>query len=485
MRGAYHRLSGLDRWFLLYEKPFAHMHVAGNSIFEAGPLRRPDGGLDIARIRAFIESRLARIPRYRQVLAETPFGTPIWVDDPRFDLDYHVRHVCLPPPGDDAQHKAMCGRIFSEPLDRTKPLWEIWIIENAGGGEQFGFISKIHHAMVDGVSAVDLLEVLLTHEPQAGFEPAQRWTPRPAPWAGRLAFDDVAAVLRDALHLAGRAPALAADVFKRRSDVRAAVRGLADLTFKTLRRPEETPLNKRIGPHRRFDWLALDLGEIKAVRRAFGGSGNDVALAVVAGAVRGFLQHRGVDPRIDFRVMAPVSTRPHEEHGEIGNQVAAWMVPLPIAEPDPRRRLAAVQQATGHLKEARNALGSQLLVEMAGWTPRTLLSLGARLPWRDLPFNMVVTNVPGPQRPLYLLGAKMVADYSMVPLADTTALGIVVFSYDGKVYWGFNADRDLVPDVGVFVRCVEQAFAELLDLAQPALRRSEAARQHPAEAARV
>ena len=483
MRGAYDRLNPLDRWFLLYEKPFSHMHVAGNSIFEAGPLRRPDGGLDIARIKAFIESRLAHIPRYRQVLARTPFGAPVWVDDPHFDLDYHVRHTCLPPPGSDAQHKAVCGRIFSEPLDRSKPLWEIWVIEGAGGGQQFGFISKIHHAMVDGVAAVDLLEALLTHEPQAAFEPAQPWAPRPAPSAVRLAFDDVKAVLGDALHLVRRAPALVADAFKRGSEVRAAVRGLADLTLKTIRRPTETPLNQRIGPHRRFDWLTLDAGELKAVRGAFGGSSNDVVLAIVAGAVRRFFQHRGVDPRgIEFRVMAPVSVRPREARGETGNRVAAWMVPLPIAEPDPRRRLALVQEATRRLKEEKNALGTELLTEMVGWTPKTVLSLSARIPWRDLPFNMVVTNVPGPQRPLYLLGSKMVADHSLVPLADYTALGLVIFTYDGRVDWGFNADRDLVPDLDMFVRCVDEAFSELRDLARPV---PPPPRQVPVEAARV
>jgi WS/DGAT/MGAT family acyltransferase len=281
-----------------------------------------------------------------------------------------------------------------------------------------------------------------------------------------MALDDLTAVARGPLDLVRRAPALFADVFKKDSEVWASVRGLADLTMKTLRRPSQTPLNKRIGPHRRFDWLMQDLGEIKAVRRAFGGSVNDVVLATVAGAVRRFLLHRDVDPKgIEFRVMAPVSVRPPEARGALGNRVAAWMVPLPIGETDPRKRLATIQQTTARLKAEKNALGAELLTQMAGWTPATLLSLAAKVPWRDLPFNMIVTNVPGPQKPVYLLGAKMLADYGLVPIAQHIGLGIVLVSYEGKLAWGFNADWDVVPDLDVFVGCVEASFAELRDLA--------------------
>jgi diacylglycerol O-acyltransferase / wax synthase len=467
MPAAFDRLSPLDRYFLIYERPSVPMHVGGAQIFEAGPLRRPDGGLDIARIRAFIESRLPRIPRYRQVVARTPFGTPIWLDDPHFNLEYHVRHTSLPRPGDDAQLKALCGRIFSQALDRQKPLWEVWIVEG-GEGDQFAFVSKIHHAMADGISAVDLLEALLTHEPTRRFEPARRWVPRPRPSRALLARKDVEAVGGAAVQLARRVSDLATGAFQANSEARAAVRGLFDLTLKTLRRPSETPLNKRIGPHRRFDWLTVDLADVKTVRRAFGGSLNDVVLAIVAGAVRRFLQHRGTSPDgIEFRVMAPVSMRPPEARGTLGNQVAAWMVPLPIGESDARERLAIVQRTTGKLKQERNALGSGLLTDMVGWTPDSLLSLTAALPFRDLPFNMVVTNVPGPQKPVYLLESKMITDYGLVPLADYNGLGIVLFSYEGKLSWGFNADWDVVPDVDVFARCVEEAFTELRDLARP------------------
>jgi WS/DGAT/MGAT family acyltransferase len=483
---AYDRLTSLDRSFLLYESPAAHMHVAGNSVFETGPLRRPEGGLDIARIRRYIEARLARIPRYRQIVGRTPFGQPIWVDDPHFNLEYHVRHTSLPQPGSDEQLKALCGRIFSQALDRTKPLWEIWVVEGLAGGEKFAFISKIHHAMVDGVSSVDLLEVLLTHQPVETFEPAPPWEPRPEPSAGELAADDLRTLVRAPLRLMGQAPAFLKGALKAQSEVRAALRGLADLTLKTLRRPAETPLNKPIGPHRRFDWLTLDLAEMKAVRRVFGGSINDVVLATVAGAVRRFLEYRGVSPEgIEFRVMAPVSVRRPDEKGALGNRVAAWMVPLPIGERDPRQRLSMLRKTTERLKVEKNALGAELLTQMAGWAPATLISLGARLSWRGLPFNMVVTNVPGPQKPVYLLGAKMLADYGLVPIGNYMGLGIVLVSYEGKLSWGFNADWDLVPDLDIFARYVEAAFAELRDLARRASAGTDAqpaAESRPAEA---
>ena len=464
------RLSRLDRSFLAYETPVSHMHIAGTATFEAGALRLPEGAVDIARIRAYVESRLPRIPRYRQVVSHTPLGIPIWLDDAHFQIEYHVRHTSLPPPGDEQQLKALCGRVCSQALDRTRPLWELWIVDRVAGGERFGFISKVHHAMVDGVRSVDLIEALLTPAPVAQFEAAPQWAPRPAARATQLALEDLVSLLGAPLDLARRAPALLAEARHTGSDLRAAVRGLASLAFKTLRHPSETPLNKPIGPHRRFDWLATDLAELQAVRRSLGGSVNDVVLATVTGAVRRFLEHRGVRPEgVVFRVMAPVSVAERAGRADaLGNHVGAWMVPLPIGEPDPRERLAAIRRTTLRLKEERNALGVQLFAEMTGWAPAALLSLGARLGQRNLPFNMVVTNVQGPQQPLYLLGARMLDYYGLVPLTDYLGLGVVIFSYAGRLYWGFNADWDLVPDVDVFARAVEAAFGELRELARAA-----------------
>jgi WS/DGAT/MGAT family acyltransferase len=464
---AYDRLSTLDRSFLIYERSAGPMHVGGTATFDAGALRDAEGGLDIGRIRSFIESQLSRIPRYRQVVSRTPLRVPIWVDDPHFNLEYHVRHTSLPRPGDDQQLKALTARIFSQALDRTKPLWELWFVEGVARGERFALISKIHHAMVDGISAVDLLEVLLSQDPKMDFAPATAWVPRPAPTARELARDDFARLVRAPLDLAAQAPALLGEARQAGSDLRAAARGIVDLTLKTLRRPSETPLNKPIGPHRRCEWLAMDLGEVKAVHRALGGSVNDVVLTIVTGAVRRFLQHRKMDPEgVQFRVMTPVSVRAKHERGALGNRVSAWMVSLPIAEPDPRLRLASLKETTSRLKRDKNALGAELLTRMTSWTPATLLSISSRLMWRNLPFNLVVTNVPGPQRPLYLLGAKMLDNFGMIPLTDYLGLAITLVSYAGKLCWGFTADWDLVPDVDVFARYVQEAFGELRDFAQ-------------------
>jgi WS/DGAT/MGAT family acyltransferase len=233
----------------------------------------------------------------------------------------------------------------------------------------------------------------------------------------------------------------------------------------SLRRPSSTPLNQPIGPHRRFDWLAMDLARVKEVKNVVGGTLNDVVLATVAGAVRRFLKRRRVHPEhLDFRVMAPVSVRAAEDRGKLGNRVSAWMVPMPLDERDPRRRLERIRETTAALKDSKQALGAEVLTAVGEWTPSTLLSLGAQLATRRLPFNLVVTNVPGPQVPLYLLGARMLDNYGLVPLTDNLCLGIVLFSYAGKLCWGFTADWDLIPDLHDFVLDVERSFRELAEL---------------------
>jgi diacylglycerol O-acyltransferase / wax synthase len=462
----YDRLSAIDRQFLIYEGA-APMHIGGAGIFEGGTLRDADGALDIDRIRAFIDSRLPGIPRYHQVVSFTPFGRHIWLDDPHFNIEYHVRHTSLPRPGGEEQFKALCGRVFSQALDRTKPLWEVWIVDGVKG-DRFGFISKVHHAMVDGVRSVDLIEALLSTAPTAEFQPALGWRARSRPSSLMLVLDDLHRTSLVPLEAAIRAPGLAREALRSRSDVRLAAKGAADLLYWALRRPSETPLNVRIGSHRRFDWIDTDLEDVKAVRRAFGGTINDTVLATMSGAVRRFLEHRRFDPaELDFRVLAPVSVaaRTGSAH-ELGNQVSAWVVPLPLGERDPRRVLEIIQKTTAHLKDEKTALGGLVWTKLSGLAPSTLLSLGSRLPWRILPFNMVVTNVTGPRQPLYLLGARMVSYRGALPLGNYLGLGTVILSYDGKLQFSFTADWDLLPDVNVFTRCVGEAFRELRDAAR-------------------
>jgi WS/DGAT/MGAT family acyltransferase len=459
---SYDRLNAVDRQFLIYEAAAVPMHIGGAAIFEGGALRRPGGALDIARIRAFIESRLPRIPRYRQVVGFTPLGRHIWLDDPHFDVEYHVRHTSLPRPGGEEEFKALCGRVFSQGLDRSKPLWEVWIVDGVEG-DRFGFITKVHHAMVDGVRSIDLIEAILTPDPITEFEPAPPWRARPRPSAALLALDDLGRAAQIGIDFGGRVPRLFREALQSGSELRRAVKAAAGLYYQTIRRPSETPLNRRIGPHRRFDWIDTSLADVGAVRRALGGSVNDVVLATMTGAVRKFLQHRGVEPEgLEFRVMVPVSIAARTGRSdELGNRLSAWMVPLPIGERDPRRQLEILHETTARLKQERNALGFFLWTQLSGLVPATLLSLGSELMWRNLPCNMVVTNVPGPERTLHLLGARMLSYRGTLPLTDYLGLATAVVSYEGKLQYGFTGDWDLVPDLNVFARCVGEAFADL------------------------
>ncbi len=476
----YERLTFLDNSFLLLEGSNSPMHVAGTATFEAGPLRTTDGGADIDRIRAYVSARLHLIPRYRQRLAYVPVENhPVWVDDDHFNIHYHVRHTALPKPGDERQLKRLAARIMSQHLDRSKPLWEIWIVEGLERAEHFAMISKVHHCMVDGLSSVDLLNVLLTAQPSEEFEPAPNWIPRSAPTPWELARDAAWRYGSAPLDVLRNIPQVVQAARDPHSDVRARLRALRDTLWTGIRRVSDTPLNQPIGPHRRFDWLVMPLNEVKGVKNRLGGTVNDVVLTTVAGAVRRFLERRHVKVEpLDFRVMAPVSVRAEEERGTLGNRVSAWMVPMPLAEPDPRQRLEKIRETTTALKTSKQALGAEVLTRVGEWTPSTLLALGARMATRALPFNLVVTNVPGPQVPLYMLGAKMLDNYGFIPLVDYLCLGIVLFSYAGKLCWGFTAEWDLLPDLHEFVRDIEAAFGELRDLTQAA-EVSTAARKPP------
>ncbi len=465
-RYAYDRLTALDHSFLLFEKPNSYMHVASTQIFETGPLRTREGGVDADAIKRATAASLHLIPRYRQKLAYIPLeGRPVWIDDAQFNIDYHIRHTSLPRPGSEEQLKRLSARIMQQHLDRERPLWEIWIVEGLEG-DRFALISKVHHCMIDGISGVDLLRTLFSASPDAEIPEAPRFVPRPAPSRLELLRDEL--LRRAALPLAA-----ARDLRKflneaqdARQEIAFRLRAAAETLGATFRSASATPLNREIGPHRRFDWLSMDLAEVKDVRKALGGSLNDVVLTVVTGAVRRFLERRQRDPKeIEFRVMAPVSVRSKDEEGSLGNRVSAWVIELPIGEPDPRTQLERISRTTAELKESKQAVGAEILTQAAEWTPSTLLALGARNATRLLPFNMVVTNVPGPQLPMYLLGARMLEVYPHVPLVDQLGLGVALLSYNGRLGWGFNADYDLVPDLDAFVEATRAAFAELRELA--------------------
>ncbi|HVH19125.1 MAG TPA: wax ester/triacylglycerol synthase family O-acyltransferase [Myxococcota bacterium] len=463
---SYDRLTALDTSFLILEKPNGYTHVASTQIFEAGPLRTEDGGIDFEAIRKAHAAVLHRIPRYRQVLRFVPLENhPVWVDDHHFDLDYHLRHTSLPRPGSDSQLKRLSARIMQQHLDRDRPLWETWVVEGLEG-DRFALISKVHHCMIDGVSGVDLLQILLSPDPQAQPEPPPQWIPRPNPSRLQLLRDELGRRMRLPFEAVSDFRAFLRDAEDVRRELRVRARAVRETLGESLRSASDTPINGRIGPHRRFDWFAIEIADVRKIRDAFGGSLNDVVLAIATGAFRRFFGERGVDvARLDFRVLAPVSVRSDSQRGALGNRVSAWVIQLPLATRDPRAQLAAICSRTAELKESKRAVGAEVLTRVAEWTPTTLLSLGARNASRLLPFNSVVTNVPGPRIPMYLLGARLREAYPHVPLVDHMGLGIALLSCEGRLHWGVNADYDLVPDLPEFVAALQDSFAELSALA--------------------
>jgi WS/DGAT/MGAT family acyltransferase len=464
---SYERLKQSDNTFLVLENRNAHMHVGATQIFDAGTLLSPGGGVDVDRIRRYVESRLHLIPRYRQRLEWTPLENhPVWIDDERFNIFYHVRHTRLPPPGDERTLKRTVARLMSQQLDLHKPLWELWVIEGLEGN-RVAVVNKTHHCVVDGISGADLISTLLTLEPTEEIEPPRKWIPRPAPSRGELLRDEALRRLGMPIELARNVWRVVRDEGNVRHDLSERLRAAGQMLQAGLRNASNTPFNQAIGPYWRLDWMPMPFEAIREIKRALGGTVNDVVLATVAGAVRHFLQesrHVNVDD-LDFRVMAPVSLRTASERGQLGNRVSAWTVPLPVSEPDPQRRLEQIRATTSAFKDSKLALGAETLTEVSEWLGTGLLSFGARVAQWGRPFNMVVTNVPGPPVPLYLLGAEMREAYPMVPLFGNLASGIALFSYAGTIYWGVTADWDLIPDLHDFLLAIQKSFAELREAA--------------------
>jgi diacylglycerol O-acyltransferase len=458
------RLSQMDRSFLVYENPRAPMHVGAVVILDARPLRTDEGGVDVPRIEEYLASRLHLIPRYRQRLAWTPVERhPVWVDDDRFQLRYHVRHTRLPRPGSERQLARVAGRIFSQHLDRDRPLWELWVIEGLEG-DRFALVTKIHHCMADGVAGAELLAALLTATPVAKPDPPPVWLPRPPPGDLALARDALAHALATPFEVAGAAweAVRAPRAFARRARE---LLGAASRTLASGIGPAPpTPFNQPIGPYRRVAWLVMDLPRVRRTAKALGGTVNDVVLTTVAGGVRRFLRrhrHEDVD-HLDFRVLTPVNTRRPTPERRFGNYVSAWIVRLPLDERDPRAAFRRVHEQTVELKERHAERAVEALARTSALTGPLLLALGARLVNAGAaPFQMVVTNVPGPRQQLYLLEAPLLDVHPLVPLLGTLGIGIAVFSYRDHLSWGFTADWDLVPDLHAFVAAIETAFERL------------------------
>ncbi len=439
------------------------MHIASCMVFE-GPA--PDWDA----LQAHIESRLHLVPKYRQRIAEVPLGQgrPVWVDDPHFRLSYHLRHAALPAPGGASELARLCGRVFASQLDRAKPLWEIYLVEGMADG-RFALLSKTHHALVDGISGIDLTAVLfdLERTPGDDLEPQAAWSPRPLPTSAELLADalieraTIPSEIQRAVNASIRGPRTAVSGIAKR------IGAISSLASAGTSPAPPTPLNVPIGSHRRFAWMTSDLADFKEIKNGFGGTVNDVVLATVAGALGSWLRSKGHPTReLELRAMVPVSVRPEEGRGDLGNQVAVMWAPLPVGETDPARRLEIITEAMSHVKESGQAVGAKTLTELSGFAPQTVLAQAARLVPRQRFYNVVVTNVPGPQFPLYLLGQKLEEAHPMVPLAEQQGLGIAVMSYNGKLDFGLNADWDAVPDVDLFAEDLRLSLMELRKVAR-------------------
>ncbi|MBP1687258.1 MAG: acyltransferase [Deltaproteobacteria bacterium] len=457
----YECLSAEDRSFLLVETPHAHMHVGGATMLELGALATPQGGLDMEQVRRYIAAHLHLMPRYRQRLAYVPaFDRPVWVDDDHFNLAYHVRHVSVPRPGDDRQFKRLTGQIMSQPLDRGRPLWELWFVEGLKGG-RWGLVMKTHHCMVDGVSGVNLLSVLLRPSRDATVPDAPRWRPRPIPAGAELLRDEMLRRATLPLQIGRGLLGVLRDPKGRVAELTGAAAGMWNALRKAIDLPSETPINGPIGPYRRCDWFTLELDHVKTIKRRLGGTVNDVIVAAITGGCRRFFERRGIAlSGMNVHAVVPVNIRTPAERQLMGNRISVWVLALPLQTRDPVERLHAVSAATAQAKASHEAAGSEFIFELAS-AIAPIFQLGMRMAEPIHPYNLIVSNVMGPGEPMYFAGAQSIEGYPMVPLFENQGVAIGSFSNVGKLFFGFNADWELLPDLHDLVEAIRLDFAEL------------------------
>jgi WS/DGAT/MGAT family acyltransferase len=451
------RLTAVDASFLTNESSSSHMHVGAILIFEGPPPKYVD-------LVEHVRGRLAQVPRFRQKLVVPPLeaGRPLWADDVNFNLTYHIRHTALPEPGGEAQLKRLAGRVFSQQLDRSKPLWELWLAQGLER-DRFAILTKTHHAMVDGISGVDIGTVLFDLEPIP--EPAavsDDWVPQSEPGTTEL----VARGISDAVAIPVKAAERAIEVVRRpETAARKAVEALEGLTeiVSAFADPApDVPLNQPIGPHRRYIWERSELATFKRIKDELGGTVNDVVLAVVTGAVRRWLHSRSIRTEgLELRALVPVSIRNEDERGNLGNRIALMRGPLPVYVEDPVRRLRTISQAMEGLKRSKQALGAEVISRFNDFAPPTLLAQASRINFSTRLFNMIVTNVPGPQIPLYVLGRELEEVFPVAFLPQNHTLAVAIMSYNGKVGFGLLADYDSMEDIEVLATGLSDSLAEL------------------------
>jgi diacylglycerol O-acyltransferase len=459
------RLSALDASFLYLEKPNVHMHVAGLGIVD--PSTRPDGAVTEADLARLITERIHQVPRFRQKVAVPPFaaGRPVWVDDEDFDLSFHLRRTALPSPGGRRELAEFVQRVHSRPLDRTKPLWEMYLIEGLEDGYT-AILSKSHHAMIDGMGGMDIASVMFDFTPEAQHIEPQPWKPEPEPsgtdlLVGALA-DQITHPLQSLYEGASRAIRAPAEVLRQAGAVLGGLRSLV-----ALGPAPPGPFNVPVGSNRRFAMAEVPVADAKAIKNALGGTVNDVVLTAVAGALRRLLLHRGDRVKgLTLRAMVPVSTRDDSRRMALGNQVSMFFANLPIGVADPVRRLRRLSGTTRELKSSHQALAATAIMNTARWAPPTLHGLAARLVARQRFLNLVISNVPGPQVPLYLDGARLLVAFPVMPLGETTALSVAVTSLSGVMGFGFTTDWDAGGDIEVLAEALLESFDELKKAAE-------------------
>ena len=436
------------------------MHIGAVLLFEGPPL-------EFADVLDHIRGRLHLVPRYRQKLATPPLdtGRPLWVDDPSFNLEYHVRHTALPSPGTEDQLLQLVARIASQQLDRCKPLWECWLVEGMAD-QRFALMFKTHHSLVDGISGVDLATVLfdVTPEPAASPEQAlEPWRAAPEPSPAALVAAGLRGLVTTTVDIAARAIAAAARPARTLAAVREVAEGIGEIVWAGLNPAPETPLNVEIGPHRRYAVVRQELADYKLVKDELGGTVNDVVLTVVSGALARWLRSRGIRTEgLELRALVPVSIRTKSDHGDLGNKLTVMRGPLPVYIDDPVARLRVVKQAMDGLKESKQAVGAATLASVNNLAPPTILAQASRLNFSTRLFNLLVTNVPGPQLPLYVLGHRLEDLFPVAFLPSNHALAIAIMSYDGGLDYGLLGDYDALPDIDVIAEGIDACLNELL-----------------------
>jgi diacylglycerol O-acyltransferase len=451
------RLSIQDASFIYLENEYNHMSIAALAIFE-GPA--PAEG----ELEQMISSRLDLVPRFRQRLRFVPLdlGRPVWCDDPHFTLRYHIRHTALPTPGADEQLQLMVGRLMSQQLDRTRPLWEIWVVEGLSA-ENWGMLLKLHHCVADGVAATDLLGILLDKKRKPPKRKPRPWIPEPQPSLYQLSASAMTEHLtspRKAFHAARSAMEAPREAARKLRDFLDGLNSFRDST----KHDAESSLNGPVGPHRNWRWHSASLPEIKRIRSTHGGTINDVVLAVITRGFRALLQSRGepVDNYV-VRSLVPVSVRREDEHSQVNNRVSAMLAELPVGIEDPLQNLAAISAQMSEHKEHHQAVAGEILSSLSGLAPPALVAMGSHLfaGMEQHAVQTVTTNVPGPKQALYAVGRKMLTAFLYVPIAGSVRIGVAMFSYEDTLTFAVTGDYDHAPDTDVLCKGIEAGIAEL------------------------